>query len=105
MISESDALEPARAYLKTHMEPESGCELAIDEERIYRVSNIMMYGWNSADYLRTGALSDLIVDGGGYVAVDLETGRAWETTPEEVTVLCEQEDAALRAQSAGPKQQ
>jgi hypothetical protein len=105
MISESEALELARAYLKTHMEPESNCELAIDEDRIYRALNTMLYDWNSADYLQTGALSDLIVEGGQYVAVDLETGRSWETTPDEITALYEQEDAAQRAQSAGSEQQ
>jgi len=94
MISESEALELAREFLKTRMEPESNCELAIDEARVYRACNTMLYDWNSAAYLRTGELRNLIVDGGQYVAVDLETGRSWESTPEEVAALYEQEDAA-----------
>lgn len=105
MISESEALALARAYLKAHMEPESNCELAIDEERIYRAADVMLFDWNSAEYLRTGKLSNLVVDGGEYVAVDLETGRSWESTPQEVAALYAREDAATRAQpTADPEQ-
>jgi hypothetical protein len=102
MISESEALELARAFLKTQMEPESNCELAVDETRIYRAGNTMLYDWNSAAYLQTGKLRSLILDGGESVAVDLETGRSWESTPEQVAALYEQEDAALRKQSDDP---